>query len=89
MRNEILKQAVKLRASTDDIASKIYISADLTPTQRQEVKQLVSEKERRQQEEGQTDFIWIIRGGTTEESKENEESKSSTLSINRTVRPYQ
>ena len=46
MRNEILKLAVKLRASTDDIASKIYISADLTPTQRQEVKQLVSEKKK-------------------------------------------
>ena len=63
MRNEILKLAVKLRASSDDIASKIYISADLTPTQRQEMRQLVSEKEIRQQEEGQTDFTWIIRGG--------------------------
>ena len=64
MKQEILKQAGNLRSAVNPVTNKIYISADLTPVQRTEMKELLKERKIKQEElklAGETGFTWIIR----------------------------
>lgn len=61
-RNAVLAKAV-LRTSNEEMAKNLVIKMDLTPKQRQEEKQLLSERNKRRDEEKSQMHTWIIGSG--------------------------
>ena len=62
-RNAVLAKAKKFCTSNEEMAKNLVIKMDLTSKQRQEEKQLLSERNKRRDEETSQMHTWIIRSG--------------------------
>ena len=62
-RNAVLSKAKDIRTSNEEMTKNLAIKMDLTPKQRQEEKQLLSESNKRRDEERSQMHTWIIRSG--------------------------
>ena len=62
-RNAVLAKAKNLGTSNEEMAKNLVIKMDLTPKQRQEEKQLLSERNKRRNKETSQMHTWIIRSG--------------------------
>ena len=60
-RNAVLAKAKKLCTSNEEMAKNLVIKMGLTPEQRQEEKQLLSERNKRRDKETSQMHTWIIR----------------------------
>ena len=65
-RNKILKAAIKLKDTEDDIAKKMFINKDITPLERtgdQKLRQERDTKRKQSQQSGNVAARWVIRKG--------------------------
>lgn len=75
-RTNILRNAKKLRNSTNEMLSQVYIAPDLTPQQREDSKKLRQLRQTNQQaleDTGDTESIWIIRNGQLKKVRKHQQ----------------
>ena len=73
-RNKILKAAIKLKDTEDDIAKKIFINKNMSPLERTEDQKLRQErdtKRKQSQQSGDVAARWVIRRGKVVNLKKN------------------